>query len=154
MGILTVSDFKNLIDDCISEFSGTAFIVFFSCIIRMTSNDSFICGSVVFFIYAFANYSNYKFSKSHFNPAVTIAYYLLGEIELVTTLVYIVCQLAGSAGAGFMALILSKIEKTGNLVGTPWKGTFKFEGKDYEPVTYFQCIYLVIFSFNFFRSIK
>lgn len=138
MGLIAVSDFKNIIDDCISEFSGTAFIVFFCCLIRMTSDDSFVCGSVVFFVYAFASYSNYKFSKSHFNPAVTVAYYFLGEVDLITAIVYVCCQAAGSVGAALLALILTKVETTGQFIGCPWRGTFKFEGKEYQTSSYFQ----------------
>lgn len=139
MGILSVSDFKNIIDDCISELSGTALIVFFSCLIRMTSDDSFVAGMVVFMAYSFTNYSNFKFSKSHFNPAVTVAYYFLDEIDLVTALIYVICQAAGSAGAAFFLILLRKVESTGVFIGCPWIGTFKYEGKDQSPVTFLQC---------------
>lgn len=159
MGLVAVADFKNMIDDCVSELSGTAFIVFFASLIRMTSNDSFICGAVVFFVYTFASYSNYKFSKSHFNPAITLAYYFLGEIELITAIVYVCCQVAGSVGAALLALLISKVETTGTTVGCPWRGSFKFEGKDFVPVNYFQRNfffekYFEIFFSDFFNFLS
>ncbi len=136
----TKEDFMNSKDIVMGEFSGTLFIVFFCGLARMTTKDPFTCGGVVFLTYAMCKYGNYKFSKSHFNPAVSIAYYFMGEIKVLQMIIYVVSQLAGSVGAGVLLIIMSLfgVNRTGITAGCPWKGTFKYKGVDTDTAGYFQ----------------
>lgn len=136
----TKEDFLSSKEIVMGEFSGTLFIVFFCGLARMTTTDPFTCGGVVFMTYAMCKYGNYKFCKSHFNPAVTIAYFFLGEIKLLQAIIYVLSQLAGSAAAGLLLIALSLfgVNKTGIIAGCPWKGTFKYRGVDTDTAGYFQ----------------
>ena len=141
MPALKFQDFKDAMDQCLSEALSTCLIVFFSGLIRMTSPDSFIAGGVVFFLYSFLIYGNYKFSKSHFNPAVTIAYYLHDDLSMLSAIMLVICQLVGSVGA---ALLLALMELLGvnkqkhMFLGCPWLGTFTYNGKLIQSTTMFQ----------------
>ena len=145
MGLLGLSlpskkDIMENKDAVLGEISGVFFIVFFFFFVRMTTLEPFVCGSVVFLTYSMNKYGSYKFSKAHFNPAVSIAYYLLGEINSLQVVLYVLAQLAASAGAGVLLLLLSafKINRTGIVAGCPWKGTFKYNGVDTDTAGYFQ----------------
>lgn len=76
-------------DAMIGEVTGVFFIVFFCGLTRMTTLEPFVCGSVVFLTYSMAKYGNYKFSKAHFNPAVSIAYYMQKEINSLQVVMYV-----------------------------------------------------------------
>ena len=114
--------------------------MFFCGMVRMTTTDPFTCGGVVFLTYSMAKYANFKFSKSHFNPAVSIAYYIMGELKSMQTVIYVASQLAGSLAAGALLVIFNFMGMTTTDVsaGCPWKGTFKYKGKTTDTAGYFQ----------------
>jgi glycerol uptake facilitator-like aquaporin len=136
----TKQDFKDNKDIVLGEASGCLFVVFMCGIVRMTTTDPFTCGAVVFMTYAMAKYSNYKFSKAHFNPAVSIAYYIMDEIKSMQCVIYVASQLAGSVAAGILLMVLYwlGVSTTGVGAGCPWKGTFKYKGVDTDTAGYFQ----------------
>ena len=89
----------------ISEFTGTFSLVFFGCgsiILSEISNLKseyipFIFGcTIAFFIYIFG-----KYSGAHFNPAVTIGFFVNKEISLRDGFLYITVQTLGAVGASF-----------------------------------------------------
>jgi glycerol uptake facilitator-like aquaporin len=136
----TKQDFIDNKDVFLGEGSGCLFIVFFCGLARMTTTDPFTCGGVVFLSYSMCKYSNFKFSKAHFNPAVSIAYFLLGEIKLLQTMIYVASQLLGSVVAGLLLMLMFwfGVGKTGVKAGCPWKGTFMYNGIETDTAGYFQ----------------
>ena len=89
----------------ISEFAGTFSLVFFGCgsiILSEISNLKseyvpFIFGcTIAIFIYIFG-----KYSGAHFNPAVTIGFFVNKEISLRDGFLYITVQTLGAVGASF-----------------------------------------------------
>lgn len=89
----------------ISEFAGTFSLVFFGCgsiILSEISNFKsefvpFIFGcTIAIFIYIFG-----KYSGAHFNPAVTIGFFVNKEISLRDGFLYITVQTLGAVGASF-----------------------------------------------------
>lgn len=136
----TKQDFIDNKDIVLGEASGCLFIVFFCGLVRMTTTDPFTCGGVVFLTYSMAKYGNYKFSKAHFNPAVSIAYYIMDEIKSMQCVIYVASQLAGSVAAGLLLMIfyILGVSHTGIKAGCPWKGTFKYHGVETDTAGYFQ----------------
>ncbi len=89
----------------ISEFTGTFSLVFFGCgsiILSEISNFKsefvpFIFGcTIAIFIYIFG-----KYSGAHFNPAVTIGFFVNKEISLIDGFLYITVQILGAVGASY-----------------------------------------------------
>lgn len=136
----TKQDFYDNKEIVLGEFTGCLFIVLICGLVRMTTIDPFTCGGVVFLTYSISKYANYKFSKSHFNPAVTISYYVLGEINSLQGCIYVASQLVGSIAAGglLMLFFILGVSKTGIAAGCPWKGTFKYNGVETDTAGYFQ----------------
>ena len=92
-------------ESLISEFTGTFSLVFFGCgsiILSEISNLKseyipFIFGcTIAIFIYIFG-----KYSGAHFNPAVTIGFFVNKEISLRDGFLYITVQTLGAVGASF-----------------------------------------------------
>jgi len=92
-------------ESLISEFTGTFSLVFFGCgsiILSEISNFKsefvpFIFGcTIAIFIYIFG-----KYSGAHFNPAVTIGFFVNKEISLRDGFLYITVQTLGAVGASF-----------------------------------------------------
>jgi len=117
--ITQTKKFLEIKDELVSEFIGTFLIVFLTCFSDMWIFDSFIDGGVTFFVYSFCIYSSYKFSKSHFNPAVTFGYFTMGEIKFVKAILYIITQLLASVAAGAIASFFSKLNQL-KTNGAPW----------------------------------
>lgn len=96
----------------ISEFTGTFSLVFFGCgsiiLAEISSFKSeyipFIFGCTIsIFVYIFG-----KYSGAHFNPAVTLGFYVNKEISLIDSFFYITVQLLGAAGASYAHSLIFK----------------------------------------------
>ncbi|MCR9145559.1 MAG: MIP family channel protein [bacterium] len=102
---------KHIVSQYLAEFIGTFFLVFFGCgavIVSEVSNPGvspFIPivfgGAVAVMIYAVGHISG-----AHFNPAVTLAFWLTGRLAFVRVPGYIVAQCLGAIAASAVHAVL------------------------------------------------
>ncbi len=59
-------------------------------------------------------YAGGHISGAHYNPAVTLAVWMRGKIELKDAVMYWIFQLAGAVAAALIAVYIFKVEGTGN----------------------------------------
>ena len=84
----------------LTEFLGTFFLVF---IIGLSSNPLVIGLGLSILIYLGA-----KFSGAHYNPAVSISFYLKKTISISVCFLYVVCQIFGAISAALLISILTE----------------------------------------------
>lgn len=114
-----------------SEFLGTFLTVFLCNLLVMKNSDPFSVGLGIFFIMTFFVYANMRFSKAHLNPAVTIAYFILGDLQLAKLIMYSIAQVSASVLAGFILIFFRKGRVTNNL-GAPWLKSFDLNGEEFR----------------------
>ncbi|MEP7195367.1 MAG: aquaporin [Saprospiraceae bacterium] len=96
-----------MIKRCITEFIGTFFLalmVSMSCLSAHPELTPLVAGfTLMAMIYASGHLSG-----AHFNPAVTLAIFIRGKINLNVVPLYILSQFAGAAFAAILALLLNQ----------------------------------------------
>jgi len=110
------------LDELLSELIGVFFLTFLGSLCSMMYNDPTLTGLVIFMLYAFFSYVNLRFSAAHLNPAVTLTYFVSGEISLTKCLLYMGTHCGASMVAGFLLLFFKKLSM--NNLGQPWVGKF------------------------------
>lgn len=89
----------------IVEFIGTFFLCLVICMCFYSNKPDW--GSIASgFILAGMIYGSAHLSGAHFNPAVSIAVFLRGKMNLNTVPMYIMAQIAGGAMAAIMTVLL------------------------------------------------
>ena len=97
---------------CLAEFIGTFFLVFVgNCAIIINALSKNPIGHIgvalafglIIFIMVF---SCGDISGAHFNPAVTIAFYISGKLKIKDVVTYIASQLLGAIAASFLLRVI------------------------------------------------
>lgn len=102
-----------MIKKIVAEFIGTFFIIFLGCgtiILNNIRNIGAIAVGLSFGITLMAMiYLFGKISGSHFNPAVSFTFFVMGQIKILELLLYIISQFfAGILACFFLVLIFGK----------------------------------------------
>ena len=101
------------------EFLGTLVLVLFGTGIAVLSHGDLVATSLAFGLAIVAcAYAIGDISGCHVNPAVSLAMFLKGEIDLFELIGYIISQVLGAlAGSGILYLILSSTSLSTNALG-------------------------------------
>ena len=95
----------------VSEFLGTLVLVLVGCGVAVLTGANVVATSLAFGLSVVAMaYSVGSISGGHFNPSVTIAYFLDKKITLKESIYYIVAQLIG----GFLGSLMVALCNRGN----------------------------------------
>lgn len=97
------------------ELLGTMFIVLFGCGVSIYTNGNALMTSLAFGLTIMVSYYSFGYiSGCHFNPAVSLAYYIKKEISLKDFLLYALFQIVG----GFIgALVLYLVFRSRDYLG-------------------------------------
>ena len=103
----------------IAEFIGTLILVLFGTGIAALSGGDLVATALAFGLAIIATaYVIGNISGCHVNPAVSLAMFLKGEIDLLELIGYIISQVLGAlAGSGILYLILSATSLSTNALG-------------------------------------
>lgn len=96
----------------ISEGLGTAMLVFFGCGTAVISNGNLVATALAFgLVLAVLAYSLGKISGCHVNPAVSLAMFMRGKINLKEFGFYVLAQVIGAfVGIGLLVLVLGQLD--------------------------------------------
>lgn len=103
----------------IAEFIGTLILVLFGTGIAALSGGDLVATALAFGLAIIATaYVIGNISGCHVNPAVSLAMFLKGEIDLFELIGYIISQVLGAlSGSGILYLILSATSLSTNALG-------------------------------------
>lgn len=120
--MINSSTFRLNIEEIISEFIGVFMVVFMTCLVEINRRDPLMTGFTLFMTYTLMNYAGQRFSKCHLNPAVSLSYWLFGDLTLVKLILYVGSQIGASFCAGFLLLFFRGFSK--DTLGQPSLGKF------------------------------
>ena len=92
---------------CFMEFFGTFFLCFTILCCVLLSSNAILAPLIIGFVLAVLVYAGGPVSGAHYNPAVSIAIYLIGRMGAKKTILYCIFQFFGAAYAALMILTLS-----------------------------------------------
>ena len=94
----------------IAEFIGTFFLVLVVSMVTLTKVQSDIQPIAVGVTLMVMIFANGHLSGAHFNPAISLAFYLRSKITGMEFLFYGVVQITGGVGAAFIASLLVSVK--------------------------------------------
>ncbi|MED6278118.1 hypothetical protein CHARACLAT_020442 [Characodon lateralis] len=116
----THNKYERLFQPCLAEIVGTMFFVFISCVSVIENvpaagrlQPALVHGLAVAVLVAVMN----NISGSHFNPPITVAIYLCGDMELIMVGPYLISQLIGGVIGAGMAKLMTSPEHFNNATG-------------------------------------
>ncbi|KAG5873193.1 hypothetical protein JTB14_002318 [Gonioctena quinquepunctata] len=118
LGVSDITDSKSIWKTLVAEFLGTLILVFIGCgsCISLNQPSSYVQIALTFGLtIATLAQTIGHVSGCHINPAVTLSFFVTGDIKLLKALFYIIVQCIGALGGSALLYLILPEENVGTL---------------------------------------